>query len=299
MLRVESCAPVELPAGTAVLTTAPGSATGLDIDLAVVSSAPTGPVDAADPSSATPSIRVTRTGPTGYDIGVGRGGSQPWWLVLGQSSNAGWHLWAGDRDLGTSSLVDGYANGWRIDPEEVPAGTTLRLVWEPQRTVWITLLLSAVGFLACLVLAWRRERPAVRGSLQPVRPTFVPLLDAFGQPAGVAAAVSGALAAAGGAVVVGWWWALPSAVVAVLAARTRWGWRLLRIACVGALGLAGAYVVAKQWRNHYPLDFDWPQHFDAVGSLTMWAYVLLVTECAVEAVRAGWRHDAQLEDDRA
>jgi len=296
-LRIEGCGPVELPADGVLLETRSGAGTGIDVDLAVLSSTPT---EAAATTAAAPGLAVTRTGPTGYDLAVGPGGSGPWWLVLGQSHNAGWHLHAGDRDLGTSTLVNGFANGWRIDPDEVPAGTELRLVWEPQRTVWFALLASAVGFLVCLVLALRARRPAVRGSTQPVRPTFVPLLDAFGQPAGATATVVLAgVAAVGGAVVVGPWWALPSAAVAAAAARTRWGWWLLRVACVGGLGLAGAYVVAKQWRNAYPLDFDWPQHFDAVGPLTMWAWVLLVVECAVEAVRAGWRRDAELDDDRA
>jgi hypothetical protein len=56
-------------------------------------------------------------------------------------------------------------------------------------------------------------------------------------------------------------------------------------------------VVAKQWRNDYPLDFDWPQHFEAVHSLGMFAYALLGVECTIEVLRAGWRRSADLELD--
>ena len=57
---------------------------------------------------------------------------------MGQSFNPGWHLTTSDgTDLGPSTLVNGFANGWRIDPAKVGPDATFVVEWTPQRTVWI------------------------------------------------------------------------------------------------------------------------------------------------------------------
>ncbi|MEZ5323430.1 MAG: hypothetical protein R2698_15400, partial [Microthrixaceae bacterium] len=53
-----------------------------------------------------------------------------------------------------------------------------------------------------------------------------------------------------------------------------------------------AYVVVKQARNDYPLNFDWPEHFDRANVPTLLMWLLLGVEAAVEAARAGWRRNA-------
>ena len=49
--------------------------------------------------------------------------------------------------------------------------------------------------------------------------------------------------------------------------------------------------------NSLVLGLSHPQHFDKVHSLGMFAYALLGVECAVEALRAGWRRHARIDED--
>jgi len=88
--------------------------------------------------------------------------TQPFWLVLGQSLNEGWHATINGKDLGTPVLVDGYANGWYIDPDG-ETNFNIDLVWKPQRTVnaalWISLLASllCVGIIATSMIRRRKS----------------------------------------------------------------------------------------------------------------------------------------------
>ena len=282
--------------GSTRVDTADGRASGLDVDQLVLTSDPTGA--SSGPAATSVGLDVTTTSPVSYTVTPTKTATEPYWLVLGQSNNAGWHLTVGDQDLGEPTLVNGYANGWRIDPAKVGAQPTFHLDWTPQRPVWIALLLSGLGFLICLVLAFRPAKAQIRGAGAPMHPDGLGLLDTFGRPvAWRQTAVACGVAAVGCGVFVGPVWAIPGVVAMLVGLRTDLGWRAVRFAALGALGLAAAYVVAKQWRNDYPLDFDWPQHFEAVHSLGMFAYALLGVECTIEVLRAGWRRSADLELD--
>jgi hypothetical protein len=88
---------------------------------------------------------------------------------MGQSINAGWVATINGRSQGPPVLIDGYANGWRVDPANLKSalhnGTvTVMLQWAPQRRVLIGLVISALSILACLFLAFlpRRWRRLVR-----------------------------------------------------------------------------------------------------------------------------------------
>jgi len=289
-----AAAPVELAKGSTRVDTADGRTTGLDVDQLQLASDAAGTVDRPAP----PSLDVRSNGPVSYTVTPKDRADEPYWLILGQSNNDGWHLTVGDTDLGEPTLVNGYANGWLIDPAEVGDAPTFHLDWTPQGPVWIALLLSGVGFLLCLVLALRPAREAIRGGTAPLDPQGLGLLDTFGRPVEwVPTAIASVAGALGCAVFVGPWWALPGAVAMLAGLRTDLGWRIVRFASLGAVGAAAAYVVLKQWRNGYPLDFDWPQHFEAVHSLGMFAYALLGIECTIEVLRAGWRRSADLETD--
>ena len=70
-------------------------------------------------------------------------------------------------------LIDGFANGWRIDPatlgSAVHDGTiTVALQWKPQQRVDLALVISLVAIVACLVLVFlpvrRRRRRGGRHS---------------------------------------------------------------------------------------------------------------------------------------
>ncbi len=170
-LAVASCgAPLTLTAGRHELVAAPGTATGLDLDQLVLTSA-AGGTAAADPGSrlgapppdAGARVRVVDSGETSFDTRV-RTDGRPFWFVLGQSLSDGWELQtASGHSLGRPELVDGFANGWLVTPDH--AGTLrLELRWTPQRLAWWGLGLSIAAVLVCLaliVLTWRRRRAGV------------------------------------------------------------------------------------------------------------------------------------------
>ncbi|MGH9025684.1 MAG: alpha-(1-_3)-arabinofuranosyltransferase domain-containing protein, partial [Acidimicrobiia bacterium] len=175
-MPLESCGStaIRLGAGRHVMRAEDGAATGVDVDRFLFSSGRGGvarPDVALGPAPGTssgPEVEVTGSGRTSFDVRVEQA-HEPFWLVLGQSFNDGW---AADVSGGSASssptLVDGYANGWYIEPDgDGPIDVGLR--WTPQRTVWIGLGLSAAALVLCLVLALRpRRRAAATGAITPI-----------------------------------------------------------------------------------------------------------------------------------
>ena len=114
---------VFLDSGDHVLRATKGVDTGLDLDSLV--HAVVGGRQRADAGRAArirhrpagPTVKVDGQGRTSFDLSVtGATKGQPFWLVLGQSNNSGWTASVDGHDLGKPQLVDGYANGWLIDP---------------------------------------------------------------------------------------------------------------------------------------------------------------------------------------
>lgn len=317
---------VTVPAGETLLETAPGADTGLDVDLLSLASGPGGipgtdtlaspPDDGPTPPAST----TERTGRNSYEVRT-TGADQPYWVVLGQSYGPGWVATTSDgKDLGEPTLVNGFANGWRVDPADVGADTTIRIHWAPQRFVWFGLALSAIGVVICLVLvavdprrrrggrpsreedddheddqedlapaepadagSVDREADAVVGDMEPIG-TSPFAVD--GTPLGWLPAVLGALVAGAVGFLVGG--VVIAAVVAVVAAVSlglRRGQLVVRVACIGMLGLAFAYIVAKQLVNSYQIDFDWVQWFEITHDWALLATVLLAVDVAVDGVR--------------
>ena len=64
------------------------------------------------------------------------------------------------------------------------------------------------------------------------------------------------------AVFLGPWVGVATAAVTAVALGLRRGQVLLRAACVGAFGLAAAFIVAKQLRADYVVDFEWMNNSD-------------------------------------
>jgi len=86
--------------------------------------------------------------------------------VLGQSVNKGWKatIQGSGQVLGSSMLIDGFANGWLVKPTG-SATVSVTLRWKPQTSENIALVVSAVSVLACLVLVLvRRPRRRRRAS---------------------------------------------------------------------------------------------------------------------------------------
>ena len=113
--------------------------------------------------------------------------SAPSWLVLGESYNRGWRAECDGKSLGAPRVVDGFANGWRVEP----GCSRVSLTFAPQKAVWWG---YAIGALACLVLLGvlllRRPRRADTpiAPLDPRRPA-VAAARPPGAPRGRAAAV--------------------------------------------------------------------------------------------------------------
>jgi hypothetical protein len=203
-----------------------------------------------------------------YDLRVD-GATQPFWLVLGQSLNDGWHASVNGRDLGAPTLVDGYANGWRVDPATGGGPLTINLDWTPQRLVWMALGITAAAVLGCLVLVVVDRRP-IPSAIVPVdRPRRV----------GTGWVVAGAVVLFG---FVGG--PLPAVVAGVVAALARAGPPRLRpwlvLVPAGFMALTAAYVVAKSVRYPIPADLDWPASFSFTDSLAWSAVAAAVTLAA-------------------
>jgi hypothetical protein len=268
-LAVEACGgPLALGAGPHDLRTAVGRDLGVDIDHLVLTSAAT---VAAAARPAPPTITVTGQTRVSYDLRVDDA-RQPFWLVLGQSRNDGWHAVLDGHDLGAPMLVDGYANGWRVTPPPGGAPLTITLTWTPQRLVWIALLITVIATAACLVLVVADRRRVADWSMG---------VDA---PAG-RRRVSGGVAAAGAAVgftVIGGPLAGAAAGLTALAAVI--GPRCLRrwlVVVPGALmAVVAAYVVAKTVRYPIPPTLDWPSAFPATDA-PAWAAVAVAVSLII------------------
>jgi hypothetical protein len=151
-----------LSTGEHVLRSAYGIDTGIDIDRLVLTSNRGGPGLLRPPTEiggveSPASARVLDDGSTAKDVRIETDG-EPFWLILGESDNAGWTATTEDgTDLGAPRLVDGFANGWLVTPEK--AGTMLvHLRWTGQNVVWIAMGLSVVTLLACGLLLWSLRR---------------------------------------------------------------------------------------------------------------------------------------------
>jgi hypothetical protein len=98
---------------------------------------------------------------------------QPFEFVLGQSVNKGWKAVAvpgpgaapgsTSVNLGTSQLIDGFANGWQVTAADLQrlggSDFTIQLTWTPQKEVWAALAVSGAVLLLCLVLGLLPSRP--------------------------------------------------------------------------------------------------------------------------------------------
>ena len=280
-IAVTTCdgAPIAIDAGAHVVRTALGATVGLDVDALALHSRV-----AAEATAAAPTVEVDDTSRTSFDLTV-TGDGEPFWLVLRQSHNAGWHATVdGLGDLGEPVLVDGFANGWYVDPDGA-AEVRVALDWTPQRVVTIALWLSALSALACLVLvaAGRRWSPTLDTGGEP-RLASPARYDGTARSArGVVAVVVSAVAAALVAAPVVGLAVLVAGIVALAAGR--WGRAVLTGGAAVAFAAAVALVLAEQVVGDAPPpDFTWPTNFHTSHLLAWLALLLLATDLVVGRV---------------
>jgi arabinofuranan 3-O-arabinosyltransferase len=271
-IGIEPCGEITVPSGRHELRATEGATTGFDLDRLVL----TDGVDASPgalPTAATDaSIDVVSSGRASVTVDVS--GDEPFWLVLGQSHSLGWSASDG---LGEPTLVDGYANGWLVDPAE---HDRITLTFTPQRTVNIALIASALGALLCLAILLLPSR--YRSDVDPHRsgtenePGWVWPWVSTGVRPGVGTVVAAGVAA--GVVAAALVHPLTgvgigaATVVGLVIGR---GPGVLALGSITGLGLAASFTIAKQWRNDYPPDFGGPGFFGPAHHLA-WIGLLLL-----------------------
>jgi arabinofuranan 3-O-arabinosyltransferase len=288
--------PLTLGKGIHRLLATDGRITGVHLDRLVLTSVPasaragtTSPAAATRgaPTDTAPAIRVRERGRTSATLRV-EGASEPFWLVLGESHNDGWRAEIGGRSLGAPLLVDGYANGWYVEPPR--RAFTVTIEWTPQRWIWWGLAISGVALLVCLMLVAVARGPDGRVTAAPEwddpRRDHRPLAS----PTAVVATVLGAGVL--GTALVGPGAGIVASVAALVLHRARSGRLIVAAGSIGALTAAVAYITLRQWRNDFPADFPWPGSFDAVHRVALVGIALL----AVDAVVQRAREPATLED---
>jgi arabinofuranan 3-O-arabinosyltransferase len=327
-LTISLCGPdaggLTLGPGTHTLRSATGQTTGFDIDQLALDSAPGGnamplaspTLLAAAPVSPSPAVHVVSQTATTMHLSIhGLATSShpsPVDLILGESINAGWKATVvGGGSLGRPVLLDGFANGWRLDPSTlgsaVQDGTvSVVLQWAPQTRVDVALLISIVAILGCAVLALvpvgrrrrRRHRhpeAAHRGPVPPGAPVAAVdpgdgpfLLVPFGRgtrpvpvwtslATGVAVGlVAGLIASplAGSAAGI-------ATVVALLIPRLR---IVLGLVAIAAVVAAGAFVAIYQARHQVPADGAWPLSFNTASQLAWAGVAFLGADAVVDVV---------------
>ena len=300
-LQVRTCDPmVFLEKGSHRLATAAGIGLGLDIDSIQVGpdAVMTSTRDVA-PADETPNIAVDRTGELSYRVDV-NDASSPFWLVLGQSLSDGWTAKVkGGDSLGTPTLIDGFANGWYVDPAKAGTSFTIEITWKPQSIVWIAIYLSgawlALLAAAAIWLSWRHRgtksvddcaNPSLTGFERD--PDVVPTMTRLWTVGGLA--ILGALIGGTGV-------AIAIAAVAAIALWSRRRTITTALASMGSIAGIVMLYVGLQYRRHYPTGVEWPSGFWIAHQLGLIAVLVVVSESLTRFLVRRYTNNEQKASD--
>lgn len=293
-LAIEACdGPVALTPGEHEVRSVFGRDSGIDVDRLVLASATGGtavPVtDGNLPSPTTPppgpDIGGTVTGRVSYDVTT-EASDEPFWLVLGQSFNDGWEAdVAGEGSLGAPTLVDGYANGWMLDPGDA---RDISLSWAPQRIVYAGVAVTALAALLCLVLVWRgrRRTESDESDADTVPPDLgLPSVGASALESVTARVLTIGGAAVAGALLVGPAWGLLLGGVTAVATTTRGGRATIGFAALALVVVAFLSVIIGQVVDPHVPDFAWANEQEMAHRLALSGITLLGVDVVLEALR--------------
>jgi arabinofuranan 3-O-arabinosyltransferase len=285
-LAVSACdGPVHLSAGRHEIDTAPGSTAAYSLDRIVLASSASGSalevqgghVQAAPTPPAAPRVQVVGQGSTHVRVRVS-GATSPFMLVLGQSQSSGWqaHIVSG-QNLGGSQLVDGYANGWLINPKS--STFDVAMDWTPQRQVWLAIWLTVAFMLLCIgiaVVTWRRR---IKSAARPgdadvdIRWGGYPHLE--GRTRWVAVVASALVA---GVMVTPWVGILVGGAAFALTAPWR---RFVLVMPAVLLAFCGLYMVWQQAAHRFPSVFEWPTLFPLASTPAWIAIAILAADLVI------------------
>jgi arabinofuranan 3-O-arabinosyltransferase len=148
------CDATDLGPGRHLVRSAAGHVTGVDIDRLVLDTGSGRLMTDVEPMTmnrSDTSVRAT------LDVAADR-------LVFAESFSPGWSASIDGVDLGSPTLVNGYAMGW-----DLPDGVTgdVVITWEPQRSVDLALVVALVIVLITVGLASRRGAVGVLATSEP------------------------------------------------------------------------------------------------------------------------------------
>jgi hypothetical protein len=297
---------ITLPAGTHTVQTSGYTAAGLDIDALTMGSAAGGTalpltssglqaVPSSSQQSPTPTVTVLHQNRTSLALSV-KGNGKPFWLVLGESQSRGWTATSSSgAQLGSSTLIDGYANGWYVPGALATGTTTFLLSWTPQRVVNAALIASGATLAVSLVLialpgdfgasrARRRRRRRVEDAS--ALPELISSLRSGGATPRWSTSIGIALV---GGLAAGLFVAPLAGLLIAAAMLLELREARLRIVVVGgAIGclvaMAG-YVVVSQHSHGFLSNIQWPSHFGVANSLVWIALFLLAGDAVVQWAR--------------
>lgn len=104
----------------------------------------------ARPLPTEPQFSVTRDGPTRTAVTLTQD-CAPCYLSATQNVDPNWRATHNGADLGTPTVIDGYAAGWRI---EARAGDRLLVTYAPAGVAQVAWWISGAALLGCMILAF-------------------------------------------------------------------------------------------------------------------------------------------------
>ena len=288
-LDVALCGPdadgLRLRGGVHELIATPGRQSGLDLDRLVLTSDEDGepispPTPGAPPTaSGSATVQIIDRGRDHVTVDVDA--DEAVWLVLGQSFSTGWTA----SGLGSPRLVDGFANGWLVEPT-VDGATRITMRFNPQRTVNVALLVSLLAALGCLALvALGGRRRVASDRAEPTASLVAPWAAVGSRPRSATFAVTVLVVGVVGALLAQPRIGLALAAATAIGLLVRRGPGLLACGALTSVGAAAAYTIGKQWRNDFPPDFGWPSFFSAAHHLAWVGVLLMVASVVADRVR--------------